>query len=805
VLDTLRQDVHFALRQLRSRPGLTLGAVLTLALGIGANGAIFSVVNGVLLRPLPYHEPERLAAVWNREIPDGELSSTSLENYEDWRSQAPAFADMAASGRATATLITGELAQRIPGARVTPNMFRVLGVAPLLGREFVPDDAVDGAPRVVVLSHGLFLRAYGGDPSLVGRSVRLSGTEFEVIGVMPAGFKTPFFPEAEFWRPLSADAACGRGCWFARVVGRLAPDATMEAAQTQLDVLGERLAAQYPDDNANVRIAAVRLHDWLIGDVRPALLVMLGGVGLVLLVACVNVANLLLARAIARAREVAVRAALGATRRRVAAQLLTESVVLALVAGAAGVYVAYMAVDGLLALAPSDLPRLEAVQLDGPVIAVMTALAVVTGILFGLLPALHATRGDPGLALGRDRSAAGRRGGNRWRDTLVVTQIALALTLLVGAGLLLKSFVTLQRVDPGFEPRGLLTAETSFSGERYREGGSRVALYDEVFAAMEARRDVEVAAGVWLLPIYEGDVVSSLEVEGRPDVSPADQPAASMRPVIGDYFRAMRIPLVAGRRLGPSDNANSRPVIVISESMARDVWPGEDPIGHRVRFGLAFQREEPWREVVGVVGDVKLQGLDDEDRSVVYIPYRQFAIGSLSVVLRTSGDPARLAAPFRAAVRSIDPQVAVYDVSTMDRIVGASLAERRFFMVLLSLFAAIAMTVAAVGIYSVTSYLVSSRTREMGIRIAVGASGSAVQRGVLARTARVALIGIALGLAAAFWLTRLMHGLLFQTSPLDPMVLPLVAVLLAAVSLLAAWLPARRAAQVDPLVALRQE
>ncbi|NIR44375.1 MAG: ABC transporter permease [Gemmatimonadetes bacterium] len=805
MLGTLTQDVRFAIRQLINRPGFTAGAVLTLALGIGANSAIFSVVNGVLLRPLPYEASDRLMALWHRDIEDGDLGSTSLENFRDWKEQAAAFGDMAAFGRATGTLMTDEVAQRLSGARVTTNTFRLLGVSPRLGRDFVEDDAVEGAGRVVILSHGLFARTFGGDPNLIGRTVRLSGVEHEVIGVMPRGFHTPHYREAEFWRPLGEAAGCGRGCWFARVVGRLAPGATRDEVRAQLDVVGERLAAEYPDDNKNVRIAAVPIREELVGDVRPALLVMLVGVGLVLLIACVNVANLLLARAISRERELALRAAIGASRARIVRQLLTESVTLAAIGGAVGVYVAFLVVDALIALSPPGLPRLDAVGLDGPVIAAMAALAMLTGIVFGLVPALHAGRTDAGGALTRDRSATWRHGRGRLRDALVVAEISLALTLLVGAGLLLKSFITLLRVDPGFDADGLLTAETQFIGERYAQGPPRIAFYDELFARLESRSDVTSAAGVWLLPITEGDVVSGIEVEGRPDVLPSDQPAASMRAVTDGYFEAMGIPLISGRRILASDDANGRRVIVISESMAREIWPDQDPIGRRIRFGLRFEDPEPWREVVGVVGDVKLQGLDDRDRAIAYMPYRQFAVGSLSVVLRTTGDPARLAAPFRAAVRSVDPQVVVYDIASMDRIVSASLAERRFFMLLLSAFAALAVTLASVGIYAVTNYSVRSRTKELGIRMAIGARATDVQRAVLVRAAVVAALGVGLGGGAALGLTRLMQGLLFRTSPLDPMVFVGVALLLAVVTLFAAWLPARRAALVDPLRALRQE
>lgn len=802
MFDSLTQDLRFALRQFRNRPGFAAGAVLTLGLGIGANGAIFSIVKGVLLQPLPYDAPRQLAALWHWDLDESDFASTSIENYLDWRAQTSAFRDMAALARSSGILMTEDAALRLPGARVTTNTLRVLGVAPSFGRDFLEED-VEG--RFVLISHGLFVRALGGDSSQVGGTIRLSGVEFEVIGVMPPGFQTPFFPEAEFWRPMGESAGCGRGCWFARVVGRLSHGATLDAAQAELDVVAERLAEEYPDDNANVRITALPLQEEIVGHVRTALLVILAGVGLVLLIACVNVANLLLARAIAREREMAVRAAIGASRKRIARQLLTESVVLALVSGAAGVYAAYLAVDALLALSPPDLPRVEAVSLDGSVLAAMTAVAVATGLLFGLVPALHASGSNPGGTLASDRSVAGRQSAGRLRDALVVTQVTLALTLLVGAGLLLKSFITLIRVDPGFEAEGLLTAETQFMGQRYGESPARIAFYEELFARLEARPQVVDAAGVWLLPISEQDVVSTLEVEGRPDTPQADQPTASMRAVTEGYFETMGIPLIAGRRLGPADDANARPVIVVSASLARSVWRDEDPIGRRIRFGLQFEDPEPWREVVGVVGDVKLQGLDDRDREVAYIPYRQFTYGSLSVVLRTNDDPTRLAAPFREAVRSIDPQVAVYDIDAMDRIVAGSLASRRFFMLLLLTFAAVAAALACVGIYAVTSYSVSARTREMGIRIASGARATDVQRLVLIRAARVTAVGLGLGGLSAFALSRLMRRLLFETSPLDPIVFSGVAALLAAVALFAAWLPARRAARVDPMVALRAD
>lgn len=805
MFDTLRQDLRFALRQLRARPGLTAGAVITLALGIGANGAIFSVIRGVLLRPLAYEAPEQLAALWSRSLHDDDLSVVSLENFQDWREQATAFQDMAATSRAPTTLMTDEAARRVPAARVTPNTFRLLGVAPLIGRDFVDDDTIEGAPPVVILSHGLFLRAFGGDGSIIGQRVSLSGTEFEVIGVMPRGFHTPLLPEAELWRPLEARAACGRGCFFARVVGRLAPDATLETARSQLDVVGERLAAEYPEDNENVGVSAVPLHEQMVGDVKPALLVLFAGVGLVLLIACVNVANLLLTRAISRSREVGIRVAVGASRGRILRQLLTEGVVLACLGGALGAYLAYAAVDALVALSPPDLPRLDAVRVDGLVVAMMAALAVGTGILFGLVPAVFAVRADAGGELGGERSGTAQRGRGRVRDALVAAEVALALTLLVGAGLLVKSFVTLVGVDPGFDPEHLMTAETQFLGEPYRDAAARIGFYDELFERLEARPDVVSASGVWLLPMLEQDVISSLEVEGRPDVSPADQPAASMRAVTDDYFETMRIPLLAGRRLLSSDDADGRRVIVVSRSLARTVWPNEDPIGRRIRFGLRFEREEPWREVVGVVGDVKLQGLDDRDRSVAYIPYRQFTFGSLSVVLRVTGDPTRLAAPFRATARSVDANVVIYDIGTMDDMLADSLAQRRFFMMLLATFAALAIVLAAVGIYAVTSYAVGSRVREMGIRLAIGARAADVQRAVLTRASGATALGVVVGTLAALGLTRLMQGLLFNTSPLDPVVFVGVAALLAGVALMAAWLPARRAGRVDPVVVLRQE
>ncbi len=564
-------------------------------------------------------------------------------------------------------------------------------------------------------------------------------------------------------------------------------------------MVAERLAAAYPDDNRNVGATVVPLREHVVGDVQPALLVLLAGVGLVLLIACANVANLLLARAVSREHEVAVRMAIGASGGRIARQLLTESVILAVFGGAAGLYVAYLAVDGLVALSPPDLPRLDAVQVDGRVVGAMAALALATGVLFGLVPAFHAVRRRAGSVLGTGRGA--RRGRGRLRDGLVVAEVALALTLLIGAGLLVKSFATLTSVDPGFDAEHLLSAETSFP---YDEPATRIAFYDGLFERLEARPDVVSAAGVWLLPITTQDIISSIEVEGRPDV-PGERPSASMRAVTEGYFETLRIPLAAGRGFLPADDANGREVVVISETMARQLWPDEDPLGQRIRLGLQFGGPEPWREVVGVVGDVKMQGLDDRDRAVIYLPYRQFTFGALSVVLRTADRPAELVAPLRAAVDELDPRVLLYGVDTMERIVSASVGERRFFVLLLGLFAALAATLASVGIYAVTSYAVGSRTRELGIRMAVGARAGDVLRMVLLRAGSVAGIGLGLGVAAALGLTRFIGGLLFQTSPLDPTVFLGVATLLAGVALLAAWVPARRAARVDPMTTLREE
>jgi len=782
-MDRLRHDLRFALRGLLRRPGFTAVVVLTLALGIGANSAIFSVVNGVLLQPLPYDRPGEIATIWVRwpGNPQGELSQPE---YWDLREQSRSFSRLAAYTDGSLTLTgTGE-PERLRAGFMSADALPLLGVAPARGRALSPDDDRPGAPVAVLLGDGLWRRRFGADPSVVGRTLTLDDRPATIIGVMPAGFQLPTHyagPGAEIWAPLQLDPAIDRserGWHWVSVLARLRPGVDIGAASLEVGALARRMLATYPGEYKPAFGGfAVIAGDDLVGEIRPAILLLLGAVGLLLLIACANVAGLLLARAEARQREIAVRTALGAGTSSLVRQLLTESVVLALAGGCLGALLADWGVRGLVAAAPPTLPRLDTVHTDGWVLGFTLLVSVLTGILFGLVPALQAARPDLTAALaegGRSGSSAGRQ---RFRRGLVVAQIALALMLVTSAGLLIRSFVRIRGVDPGFDPSRLLTAEVELSAVRYDTPAKIRAFYDELIRRLDALPGVRSAAAARALPMTGRLEIGdwSFIVEGRhanPPV-PADRIAADWQALTPGYFETLRVPVLQGRGIEEQDRSDATQVIVVNRTLARLAWPSGDPIGQRVLLGGGGV-DSVWRTVVGIVGDVRHRGLTAQPRPEMYLPHAQFPAGTgtpqrtMRIVLRATGDPNALASPLRATLAGLDPEVPLVDVQTMDQAMGNWAAERRLTMILVATFAILALTLGAVGVYGVMAHLVVQRTREIGIRIALGALPREILGLVMRQGVWLAAAGVAIGVAGALAASRVLTGLLFQVAPTDP-------------------------------------
>ncbi|HEX7314425.1 MAG TPA: ABC transporter permease [Pyrinomonadaceae bacterium] len=812
MMRTLLQDVRFGLRTLAKRPGFAAVAVLTLALGIGANTAIFSVIDAALLRSLPYREPGRLVHLWEtKRSRDFERREASYPDFLDWRAQGgEVFEGLAGYTPRPVTLAdTGE-ATRARGAAVTANFFDLLGVNAAAGRTFVEgEDGLEAKP-VAVISHGFWRRRFGGEPATIGREVTLNGQAYTVVGVLPADFNFALLGDAEVWTPLAVtpDIASRRYLHWLKVVGRLKEGVTLEAAQAHLATVAARIESDDPGAHAGTGLRAVELQEEFVGPVRPVLFVLLGAVGFVLLIACTNVANLLLARAAARRKEVAVRAALGASRWRVVRQLLTESVLLSLAGGAAGLVLALWGVDALVALIPAaqltQMPYLQSLSLNRDVLLFATGLSLLTGVLFGLTPALSAARADLQGALKEGGRNTVSRGGRRLRDLLVVAEVALALVLLVGAGLLMKSLVVMLRVDPGFDTRNLLTLRVALPPARYGEDAQAARFYDEVLRRVSTVPGVRGAALTSNLPLAGDGGTGTPQVVGRQ--TPASElTEAHLRTVSANYFEVLGVPLVQGRAFAERDDAAAPPVLLVNKTYAERVFPGQDPVGQRATFKFTGDTQF---EIVGVVGDEKVTSLDARTTPVIYFHARQGPDSSAALVVRTeAADPLTLASAVRGEVRALDPEVPVFAVQTLEQMVAGSRAAfmRRYPAYLTGVFACVALLLALVGIYGVVSYSVTQRTHEIAVRLALGARGRDVLRLVLGHGLLLALGGIALGALGALALTRLISGLLFGVSAADPVVYGLVALLLAAVALLACLVPARRAMKVDPMVALRYE
>ncbi len=803
-MSTLWQDARYGLRMLWKSPGFTLVAVLALALGIGANTAIFSVVNAVLLRPLAYPESERL--VWLEGVNPAQGitdSNMSVPDFADWQDQRQVFEQLAGFVTGGSLLTSGDETERVRGTSVTANFFPMLRTNAVKGRALQAEDAQKGRDDVAVLSYGLWQRRFGADPRIVGNKVAVGGTSMTVVGVMPPGFDYP--AQTEMWFPFTLDpAAERRDNRYMEVVARLKPGVTLTQAQAQLDTINARLAQTYRETNTGWSVRVTNLRERMVGELRPALLVLLGAVAFVLLIACANVANLLLARATARQREIAVRTALGARRLRIVRQLLTESVLLSLIGGALGLLLSVWLTDVLVAISPANTPRFDEIHPDARVFAFTLGITVVTGLLFGLAPALQASRPDLNEALkegGRSGAEGSRR--NRLRSLLMVSEIALSFMLLAGAGLLIKSFVRLRDVSPGFNAANVLTVRVALPAARFTDKAQKAEMLRQLTERVSHLPGVQTAGAVLSLPLG-GDTFNvgrSFIREGRP-LTPEESANAGYLVATPGYFRTLQIPLIAGRSFTDQDTEQAPKVIIINETLARQHWPGESPIGKR----LTVWRDEKFaREIVGVVGDTKAT-LDTQAGAQMYVPYAQDAgWGSMTLAVRTTVEPSSLAAALRGEIRALDKSVPVYNVKTLNEVVAVSVAPQRTTMLLLSAFAAIALLLALIGIYGVTAYYVTQRTHEIGIRLALGATARDVLQLIIGQGIRLTLFGVGLGLAGAFALTRLMKSLLFEVQATDPLSFSLIALLLTLVAFLACWLPARRATKVDPLVALRYE
>ena len=807
------QDVRYALRMLLKNPGFTFVAVITLALGIGATSAMFSVINAVLLRPLPYHEPERLVTIWE-ESPERDLYQipVSFANLRDWADQTQTFEQIAAYTFTNLNLSGAGEPARLATVRTSANLFSLVGAAPLLGRTFLAEEDNEGSGRVVILSHAVWRQRFGSDPGVIGQSLALNNQAYTVVGVMPASFQFPvgfgylgkvLNDPIELYVPLAPtkrEAARGNYSFF--TIGRLKPGATIEQARAELTTIEGRLEQQYPDTNTGMAVSLVATREQTVKEIRPALLVLFGAVSFLLLIACANIANLLLARGASRQKEFAIRAALGASRARVLRLLLTESVILSLAGGCLGLLLALWSTDALVALGPDNLPRLHEVGIDGRVFGFTLAVSLATSILFGFIPAIHAAKPDLNEALKEgSRGSTGSGAAKRIRGALVSAEVALSLVLLIGAGLMIRSFFRLQQMNLGFNPDNALAVNLSLSPTRYPEDRQQAAFFHEALERLQSLPGIQAAGATTGLPLTLNLSGTDFRIEGRPEPEAGKEMMVHTRSVSPGYFGTLGISLIKGRDFSDRDKRDAPGAAIINIELTRIYFPNEDPIGKRI----TFDDGGTWLSIVGIIDDVKQLGQDSAAKPEVYFPFSQMTSSSMSLVVRTSASPASVVASIKDQIQQIDKDLPITDVKTMRQLLAESVSGRRFNMLLLTIFGAVALILAAVGIYGVISYSVSQRTHEIGIRMALGADTRHVLRLVVGQGMWLALVGIAIGLGASFFLTRLMSTLLFGVTATDPITFAVISVTLTGVALAATLAPSRRATKVDPMIALRYE
>jgi putative ABC transport system permease protein len=816
-LEDFVQDVRFAVRTLRRNPGFTVIALLTLALGIGANAAIFSVIDGVLLRPLPYGTPSQLVMVWEWNTQhDNRHNTVSPPNFLDWQKENHVFSEMAYLAD-TRTNLTGDgEPEQIVALNTSANFFSTLGVRPMIGPGFLPENGQEGKNNVVVLSYGLWKRRYAADPAIVGKTIRLSGKPQVVTGVMSEDFKffikdgtltgekPQIFTPWVFPREYEQLGRIGR---FLSVVARLKPGVSASQAQTEIAGIAARLAREYPDFDGNWSANVVPIREQLTGEIRPALLILLGAVGFVLLIACANVSSLLLARAANRERELGIRTAMGASRWRMARQLLTESLLLAVVGGALGVITAIWSTNLLLVASPTNLLELTHIETNWDVVAFSCGMAILAGVLFGFLPSYVAARGAIADTLkegGRNSSAGRNR--SMLRSGFVVAQIGMALVLLTGSGLLIRSFAVLLDVQPGFDPKNVLTFTVALPNSKYGQDSACLAFFRDLLSRLAKIPGVTSVSMDSFPPMSGLGAATDIKILSKPPVAKADLPGAAVRVVGPDYFRTLGIPLRAGREFDARELSEMRHVAMVNQAFVDQYMSGMNPLGQKIVIYMkSLTDADQTSEIIGVVGNVRLMGLDAPAQPVVYWPHPELVYSKMGLLVRTSGDPKSVVSAARDAIRGIDPDEPMANIATMEEVVSASYARSRFTMIVLGMFAALALVLAAVGIYGVIAYSVAQRTAEIGIRVAMGAQRADVLRLILGQGSRLILTGAALGVVCALALTRLLRGMLFQVSAADPLTFACVAAILVAVAFLACYLPARRAMHVDPLVALRYE
>jgi len=811
-MDTIIKDIRYGVRGLLKHPGFTGLVVITLALGIGASTAIFSVVNSVVLRHLPYRTAERIVAIQEHD-PNGKRGQSTSANFYDWRQQNTVFEHLSAIKITTTNLALSDHAERIDLAQTNADFFDIFGSTPQYGRLFIPQDEQAGHEPVVVMSHALWQRRFGSDPSLVGKSITLDGRNYNVVGIAPPGFQYP--DKTELWLPPlrlvpelypDQDVTQTRRMGYLTVVALLKPGVSLQQAAGEMETITARLRQQYPDSNNKRFNRVVSLHQHLVGDTNKLLWLLLGAVTFVLLIGCANVANLLLASGASRQKEIAIRVSLGASRWRVIRQLFTESMLLALIGGVVGLLIAFWGVAAITKLLPTDFPRLDEIQIDLRVLGFTFVASMLTGILFGLVPALQVSRSDIQEAIRETgRGASGSRRQSRFRQALIVVEVALSVVLLAGAGLLFRSFLRLQSVDAGFVSQQVLTARLTPSGTNFANDADYAKFYNGVIEKVGAIPGVQDAGIINTLPLFKGPT-AGFRVEGRPVTTPDKWPSVNYRVVSPNYFRAMGVPVLQGRAYTDRDNQNAPLVMMVNQQLAREIFPDENPVGKRITFGGTNTDGQPrWFEIVGVVANVRSVELREAPTAELYFSSQQDLWPAMSLVVRSSVEPSSLSASVRQAVNEVDRSVPVADVKTMDHVVSESITQPRFNLFLLGLFSAVAMILSAAGIYGVTAYTVTQRTHELGIRIALGAQVGDVLKMILGQGMAVIGIGLVAGLAAAFGLMRLLRSLLFGVGENDPLTFAAITGVLVLVALIACYIPARRATKVDPLVALRAE